>query len=171
MLLRAIITPVGAVILIAFLIIGIFCFIWVVKARAKMVQEGKIIHREKGFWEYAEIFSVKTVTLEAVYNRFKTILPEKRMIHELQPDKNRIVFNYNGYDDSFKGTIRLISSEDGINTYNLTVHEWSTKGGADPNETVLNLLYTAVEKTFLGFDPNIKVKTEYVDRTTKRSFL
>ena len=33
----------------------------------------------------------------------------------------------------------------------------------------LNVLYTAVEKIFLGIDPNIKVKTEHVDRKVKHS--
>ncbi len=157
------------------IIAGIIIFITVAmiigaKSRAKLAAEGKIIQRSKGFWEYAEIFSLKTVTLLAVFNRFKTLMPDKVLAYEYQPENNRIVFIHRGYDESFKASLKLVSSVDDVNTYNLTVHEWTSKGNSGPSETALNILYTAVEKTFLGFDPNIKVKTEYVERTTKRSF-
>ena len=168
---RPFITPAGVVIVVLAIGVCIVAAVLSAKHRAKLLQKGSIIHREKGFWDYSETFTVKVVTLEAVYNRFQKVLPEKTgIVHELQPENNRIVFVFNGYDDSFKGTIKLVSSEDDVNTYRLLVNEYKTKGNNDPNETALNLLYTAVEKTFLGFDPNIKVKTEYVDRKTSRSF-
>ena len=164
----------GTVILIVCLV-GLFAgaYAWKAKERGKYLEGGQIIQREKNFWDYAELFSVNKVTLEAVYNKFKTMFPEKSMYsyrHELQPDKNRIVINGTGMYNDCIATIDLVSTDDDINTYKFIVHELKWTRGSGPNELMYNILYTAVEKTFLAFDPNVKVKTEFVDRKTKRKF-
>ena len=160
------------ILIIVVIVLFIGAYVYKAKERSNFLAGGQIIQREKNFWDYSESFSVSKVTLDAVYNRFKTLLPDRsgfRYLHELQPDKNRIVINAMGMDNKCVATIDLVSTEDDINTYKLTVHEMKYKNSG-PNELLYNLLYTATEKTFLGFDPNVKVKTEYVDRKTKRSF-
>ena len=65
-------------------------------------------------------------------------------------------------------TLCQISKADDVYTYRLLINQYKTKNSS-PNEMSLNVLYTAVEKVFLEFDPNIKVKSEYVDRKVKHS--
>ena len=169
MVLRAFITPLGAVILLVVIGIAIAAGIFARKARNKLLDEGKIILRESKFWDKSETFSVAGTTLEDVYSRLPSEDLKKYVGgYELQKDKNRIVFVHNGYDESYAGTLNLTSAENGINTFCLLINQYKTKNSS-PNEMSLNVLYTAVEKIFLGIDPNVKVRTEYVDRQVKHS--
>jgi hypothetical protein len=169
MVLRAFITPLGAVILLVVIGIAIAAGIFARKARNKLLDEGKIILRESKFWDKSETFSVAGTTLEDVYSRLPSEDLKKYVGgYELQKDKNRIVFVHNGYDESYAGTLNLTSAENGINTFCLLINQYKTKNSS-PNEMSLNVLYTAVEKIFLGIDPNVKVRTEYVDRKVKHS--
>jgi len=144
--------------------------------RKKLLESGNIVNRDKNFWDYAESFSVSNVTLEAILNRLNTELSSRkvgaaRITPELQKQNNRILINgTDGLHESFVATIDMVSSEEDINTYKMTVHSMKYRNGR-PDEQLYNIFYTAVEKTFLAFDPNVKVKTEFVDRKTKRSFL
>ena len=169
MVLRAFITPLGAVILLVVIGIAIAAGIFARKARNKLLDEGKIILRESKFWDKSETFSVAGTTLEDVYSRLPSEDLKKYVGgYELQKDKNRIVFVHNGYDESYAGTLNLTSAENGINTFCLLINQYKTKNSS-PNEMSLNVLYTAVEKIFLGIDPNVKVRIEYVDRKVKHS--
>ena len=169
MVLRAFITPLGAVILLVVIGIAIAAGIFARKARNKLLDEGKIILRESKFWDKSETFSVAGTTLEDVYSRLPSEDLKKYVGgYELQKDKNRIVFVHNGYDESYAGTLNLTSAENGINTFCLLINQYKTKNSS-PNEMSLNVLYTAVEKIFLCIDPNVKVRTEYVDRKVKHS--
>lgn len=167
--LREFITPTGAVILLVVVGIVVAACVYARKQRNKLMDEGKLISREARFWDKSETFSLAGVTLEEVYNKLPADDLKKYMgSYELQKDKNRIVFVHNGYEESFTGTLCLISDADGVYTYRLLINQYKTKHSS-PNEMSLNVLYTAVEKVFLGFDPNIKVKSEYVDRKVKHS--
>lgn len=169
MVLKAFITPLGAVILIAVIGVAIAAGIFARKARNKLLDEGKIIIREAKFWDKSETFSVSGTTLEDVFSRLPSEDLRKYVGgYELQKDKKRIVFVHNGYEESYAGTLNLTSSEGGINTFCLLINQYKTKNSS-PNEMSLNVLYTAVEKIFLGIDPNVKVRTEYVDRKVKHS--
>ena len=170
MVLRASSSPILIFFVFVFFGIGIAAFIVTRKQRNGLMDDGKLILREHGFWDKSETFSVAGVTLEEIYNKLPSEDLKKYMgAYELQKDQNRIVFVHNGYEESFTGTLSLISQEGGINTFRLLINQYKTKHST-PNEMSLNVLYTAVEKVFLGIDPNIKVKTEYVDRKVKHSF-
>jgi len=167
--LREFITPTGAIILLVIVGIVVAACVYSRKQRNKLMDEGKLIARDARFWDKSETFSVAGVTLEEVYNKLPADDLKKYMgACELQKDKNRIVFVHNGYEESFTGTLCQISKADDIYTYRLLINQYKTKNSS-PNEMSLNVLYTAVEKVFLEFDPNIKVKSEYVDRKVKHS--
>ena len=169
MVLKAFITPIGAVILLVVIGVAIAAGIFARKARNQLLDEGKIIVRESRFWDRSESFSVANITLDDVYSKLPSEDLKKYVGgYELQKDKNRIVFVHNGYDESYAGTLNLTSSEGGINTYCLLINQYKTKNTM-PNEMSLNVLYTAVEKIFRSIDPNIKVRTENVDRKVKHS--
>lgn len=166
--LKAFITPAGAIILALVFVGYIAGFIYLRKVRNKLLDEGKIIPRESKFWDKSETFTVTGVNLEEIFNK----LPKddiKKLVgaSELQNENNRIVFVHNGADESYTASLRLLSSENDTNTYKFLINQYKYKGGK-PNEVSLNALYTAVEKTFLAINPDIKVITEYVDRKTKR---
>ena len=169
MILKAFITPLGAVILLAVVGIVIAACVVARKQRNNLMDEGKLIQREPKFWDKSETFSVAGATLEDIFHKLPADDLKKYMGgYELQRDKNRIVFVHNGYEESFAGTLSLVSSDNGINTFTLLINQYKTKHSS-PNELSLNVLYTSVEKVFLGIDPNVKVKTEYVDRKVKHS--
>ncbi len=170
MLLKAFITPGGAVILAVFIAAVIFCGIVSRKARNKLLDEGKIIIRENNFWDKSESFTINDVTLDTVFGE----LPATEMKshvgkYEIQPENNRIVFVHNGYNESYTATLRLASVENNSYTYKFMINQYRYKGSR-PNELSLNVLYTAVEKIFLKHDSDVKVTSEYVDRKTKKSF-
>ena len=169
MLMISEIKPLGWIIIIG--IIGIFvgAFVFSRKQRNDLMDAGKLIQREARFWDKSETFKVEGVTLEEIFDK----LPEedlKKYVggYELQKDRKRIVFVHNGYEESYAGTLNQVSHIDGIYTYTLLINQYKTKHSS-PNELSINVLYTSVEKLFLGIDPNIKVTTEYVDRKVKHS--
>lgn len=167
--LRAFITPAGAIILLAVIGITVAACIVARKQRNGLMDQGKLIQRDPNFWDKSETFSVAGVTIEDIFQRLPAEDLKKYMgAYELQRDRNRIVFVHNGYEESFTGTLSLIAQENDVNTYRLLINQYKTKHSS-PNEMSLNVLYTAVEKIFLGIDPNIKVKTEHVDRKVKHS--
>lgn len=169
MLLEESFTPLLVILLFVAVGIGITVSAFAKEQNNGYWDNGKLLIRENGFWDIAESFVVTGVTLDEVYDR----LPEEDLkkymgTYELQQDKNRIVFVHNGYEESFIGTLSLIRQENGENTYRLLINQYKTKHSS-PNEISLNVLYTAVEKVFLGFNPRIKVKTEVVDRKVKHN--
>lgn len=168
MVLKAFITPVGAVMLLVVIAIGVGAMIYLRKYRNKLLDEGKIILRDPKFWDNSETFTVSNLTLEEVYNA----LPPQTMkthvgVYELQNENNRIVFVHNGYNESYTGSLRLVSAEAGTYTYKLMINQYKYKN--KPDDISFNVLYTTVEKVFLNHDPNVKVLTEAVDRKTKKS--
>lgn len=170
MLLKAFITPGGAIILAIFIVVMIALGIVSRKARNKLLDEGKIIIRESNFWDKSETFTVSDVTLDKIYGELPAPVMKAHVgTYELQPENGRIVFVHNGYDESYTATLRKVDTTDGANTFKFMINQYKFKGN-HPNETSLNVLYTAVEKIFLNHDPNVKVVSEQVDRKTKRSF-
>ena len=135
MILKAFITPVGALILLGVVGIVIAAAVVARKQRNNLLDEGKLIQREPKFWDKSESFSVKGVTLEEVFSKLPADDIKKYIGgYELQKDKNRIVFVHNGYEESFAGTLNLISSENGFNTFCLLINQYKTKHSS-PNES------------------------------------
>lgn len=169
MKLGAALTPFGAVIIPIIVVLFIAALIYSRKRRNKLIDEGKMIQRENKFWDKSETFTVNGVTLAEIFEKLPANdLKQNVGQYELQSDKNRIVFVHNGYEESYTGTLTLIAANDGANTYRLLINQYKTKH-TNPNELSLNVLYTSVEKVFLGIDPNIQVKTDYVDRKVTHS--
>lgn len=169
MKLGAALTPFGAVILPIIVVLFIAALIYSRKRRNNLIDEGKMIQRENKFWDKSETFTVNGVTLAEIFEKLPANdLKQNVGQYELQSDKNRIVFVHNGYEESYTGTLSLISANGGVNTYRLLINQYKTKH-TNPNELSLNVLYTSVEKVFLGIDPNIQVKTDYIDRKVTHS--
>lgn len=157
------------IVLIVYLIgLTIACLSYV-KGRKKLLTESRIIKREKNFYDYAEIFTLKSIAPEAVFSRLKARLQDIQTIKvELQLQEKRIVFTGHVCRYGFNGTLaQEIIPGEGWSLYRLCIDEYQVQYGM-PDTMTLNLLYTAVERTFLDFDPKTTITTEYVQRTTKR---
>lgn len=152
-------------------IIGFFAIVCIacVQGRYKLLMEGRIIKREKNFYDYAEIFTLKSIALEAVCNRLNTRLQDIRSIQiELQPQDKSLAFTGRACHRNFRGILKQeITPGENQSFYRFRINEYQTQNGM-PDTTTLNLLYTAVERTFLDFDSKTKITTEYVQRTIKR---
>lgn len=168
MVLKALITPVGLVILVVVIAGYAALMIYSRKQRNKLFDEGKMIRREPKFWDKSETFTVSNLSLEEVYSNIPAQLMKAHVgAYELQNDNNRIVFVHNGYEESYTASLRLLSNEGGNYTYKFLINQYKYKN--KPNDVSLNVLFTAVEKVFLNHDPNVQVLTETVDRKTKKS--
>ncbi len=150
-----------------FVIFMVVCLIYNRNVRNKLLDEGKIIIRKKGFWDMSETFTIRKVTLQAIYNRISADDMKKYMGQYELHDGKYILFQHTGVNESFKATLRLVSSEDDLNTYRLQVDEYTTNSSY-PNEQSLNVVFTAVERIFLSYDPNIQVVTAPIARKTTR---
>ena len=169
MILQALISPAGAVILTVVTGIAVAALFFARKQRNHLIDDGKLIYREPGFWDCSETFTVEGVSLEDVFARLPSEeLKEHIGSYELQKDRNRIVFVHNGYEESYIGTLSLISQDNGCSTFCLLINQYKTNHPS-PNEISLNVLFTAVENVFLEIDPAIKIKTEFVDRKARHS--
>lgn len=169
MVLRALTSPAGVTILLVVTGIAVAALFFARKQRNHLIDDGRLIHREPGFWDYSESFTVKGVTLEEVFGRLsEEELREHVGSYELQKDRNRIVFVHNGYEESYIGTLSMLPHVEGANTFCLLINQYKTNHPS-PNEISLNVLYTVVEKVFLEIDPAIKIKTEFVDRKARHN--
>lgn len=155
----------------AFVGLCIWAVIYNRKHRDKLLQEGKMIIREPGFYEKAEIFTIYGVPLNKIWDYLDIETIKSNGVYAIfVPDKGRLEFNYSGYNEKWFATLQWTDSQNNINVYNLTVHSFKTEGSRKPTDFPLNVMYTAVEKAFLANDPNTKVTAQYVERKTKRSF-
>lgn len=169
MLLRPFITTGGVVIILILVAIFVAAFIYTRKQRNNYLQEGKIIVRPNQFWDYAEIFTIANVTIEALLQHIDIETLRKGGVTVQQQSTSRIAFFHQGYNEKWNASLDLTNSQNGYNTYKLALHSYTVKGSSSLTELPVNLMYTAVEKAFLAFDPNISVTTEYIDRKTHRS--
>ena len=169
MLLRPFITTGGVVIILILVAIFVAAFIYTRKQRNNYLQEGKIIVRPNQFWDYAEIFTIANVTIAALLQHIDIETLRKGGVTVQQQSTSRIAFFHQGYNEKWNASLDLTNSQNGYNTYKLALHSYTVKGSSSLTELPVNLMYTAVEKAFLAFDPNISVTTEYIDRKTHRS--
>lgn len=171
MLLQALVTPAGILILILIMISVIVACICSKKQRDKPPDKGKLIQRETDFWDRSESFTVEGIALEDVFTRLPADdLKDNVGSYILQPEQNRIVFVHNGNEESYTGTLSLISADNGTNTFRLLINQYKTCGSS-PNAESLDALYTAVERVFLEIDPEIEVTTKFVDRKTRHNII
>ena len=129
-----------------------------VKAKNKLAQQGKIVLRNRGFHKNAEVFTMgMPVEPEQVTEGLKAINAQLKVGIKGSTEKQS--FQIEGGSFS-KWTARLykLESEEGKTAYRFQFASWQEENNRPKEETSMNMLLTAVEKMFLGFDPDTKVQ-------------
>lgn len=136
------------------------------KDKKEKEEQGKIIKREKNFFDEREIFSSKTIEWEEI----KKALDELDLseIKRLKVSKYDNYYRYSQYigDYGWVAIFKYTGKSDNISRYQLYI-SYYRNGGL---EHYINMLFTAIEKMLIELDPDIEVRKEVIKRKTKRSF-
>lgn len=137
------------------------------KDKKEKEEQGKIIKREKNFFDEKEIFASKTLEWEEIKKALDDIVLSE--IKRLKVTKYDNYYRYSQYigDYGWVAIFKYIGKTDNISQYEFYVSSYREL--YDPY--MINMLFTAVEKMLIELDPDIEVRKEVIKRKTKRSFL
>ena len=140
------------------------------KGESKLESQGKIIRREKGFNENAEIFTMGPIDKNQVTEGLKEIGNSMRI--SINGNTNTQSFSITGGSWSqWSARLKLIEADETKTVYRFLFNHWKSNAHSTTPEdpTSMNIMLTAVEKMFLKIDPNTKVHTEPVSYHTEKS--
>jgi hypothetical protein len=151
--------------------LGIIVFVYFVTApifkQAEALQsEGKIVKRDPNFVETAQIFTFSKVSMDDIIAALKKEgLPFAGL--EWKATDNAFGFIYSDWAAQIVKT----NGDEAHDIFTFSFTQWKTmKYSVVSNITQMNQLLTAIEKAFLKFDSNTKVRAERVKVNTKNSF-
>lgn len=132
-----------------------------------LIQEGKIIKRNKSFWEEKEIFE-----MDAPY---EAVLAAARNI-DYKSTETSADYNYGGKkiiffrsSHAWNAALKYLGMSEGKHLYSFSFTNWKGKNGV-PNETTMNMFLTQIEKMLLTLDPETMVETHMMELKTETSF-
>ena len=133
------------------------------KATKQLFDEGKIIDRGLKFAEKGEEFTSKIGSMQALHDAMdKLELP-----CEMEGNTAKLVFKGNTYSAVL---YRVAFDEpSGIAIYRFEFTSMQIRDVKYTEDVLMNYLMTAIEKMFLGLDPNTGVKSYELDLKTKHS--
>ena len=140
------------------------------KGESKMEKQGKLVRREKGFNENAEIFTMGPIDQNKVTEGLKEIGNSMRI--SINGNTNTQSFSITGGSWSqWSARLKLLEATEEKTVYRFLFSNWKSgaHSTAPEDPTSMNLVLTAVEKMFLNIDPNTKVHTEPVSYHTEKS--
>ena len=140
------------------------------KGESKLESQGKIIRREKGFNENAEIFTMGPIDKNQVTEGLKAIGSTQKV--SINGNTQSQSFSITGGSWSqWSARLKLIEADETKTVYRFLFNHWKSNAHSTTPEdpTSMNIMLTAVEKMFLKIDPNTKVHTEPVSYHTEKS--
>lgn len=140
------------------------------RGESKLESQGKIVRREKGFNENAEIFTMGPIDQNKVTEGLKEIGNTMRI--SINGNTNTQSFSITGGSWSqWSARLKLLEATEEKTVYRFLFSNWKSgaHSTAPEDPTSMNLVLTAVEKMFLNIDPNTKVHTEPVSYHTEKS--
>ena len=140
------------------------------RGESKLESQGKIVRREKGFNENAEIFTMGPIDQNKVTEGLKEIGNSMRI--SVNGNTNTQSFSITGGSWSqWSARLKLLEATEEKTVYRFLFSNWKSRAHSTSPEdpTSMNLVLTAVEKMFLNIDPNTKVHTEPVSYHTEKS--
>lgn len=152
-------------IVIAIVLIGGIIYIGV-KRNQQLLAEGKIITRKSDFMENAEEFTFTAVEPEKITEAVKA-LDYNEMRTKMQGSSEKQLFKFTG--TTWAAQLHKMSDDGAQIVCRFEFTSWKTHNGMPENAVNMNKLMTAVEKMFLGFDPNTQVRTIPLEFKTKHS--
>lgn len=132
--------------------------------KGRLIGQGKIIRRASDFVEYAEIFTVRSISDEEYVAALKA-LDLKKTCTSLEGNTKAVKFT----GTYFSASIRCVEQTETSSVYRFEFDSWKTKYGRPSLENEMNMLLTMVEKMFVRLDPNTQVSTVKNEITTKRN--
>ena len=143
-------------------------FYYALKADAKRIAEGKVIHRSEHFMENAEEFILSAVDPEQVTSAVQQ-LDYTGMQVSMRGNREDQRFDFTG--GSWSARLWRISADETQAIYRFQFLNWKTRDDLAQGGISMNMLTTAIEKFFLALDPNTQVRTVPLELKTKRSLL
>ncbi len=140
------------------------------KGESKLESQGKIVRREKGFNENAEIFTMGPIDQNKVTEGLKEIGSSMRV--SINGNTNTQSFSITGGSWSqWSARLKILEASQEKTVYRFLFSNWKSGAHSTTPEdpTSMNMVLTAVEKMFLKIDPNTKVHTEPVSYHTEKS--
>lgn len=143
-------TGIILLVLIAFVIVvGYFAY----QKQKQLLDEGKIISRDYGFEDYAEIFTIKDVSFDEIWDALKKADYSGKVSGNVDKANERVL--YKGVD--WEAHLYHMKNEDDRNAYCFEFTRWSTRKGMTQSATDMNIVLTTIEKVFIGIDPDAQV--------------
>ncbi|MCR5611090.1 MAG: hypothetical protein K6F68_04580 [Clostridiales bacterium] len=134
-----------------------------IRSRNKLIDEGKIILRKSDFMRSAEIFTLDPPDPAAVVAAVKAFdYADMRVSMKGSSEKQQFAFTGSSW-----GAQLYKQDSDEKAKYRFEFTNWKSSDGSVKDETNMNKLLTAVEKMFIGFDPNTQVTTVPLELKTK----
>ena len=153
------------VLLIVAAVMG-FVFYFSLKSQKQLLADGKIIGRRIDFMESAEEFILTSVDPGSVTEAVKA-MDYVDMRAKMQGNNEQQFFEFTG--SNWTARLHRLSNDDAQTVYRFEFTSWKTHNGMPRDALSMNKLITAVEKVFLGFDPNTQVRTVPLEFKTKHS--
>lgn len=136
------------------------------KDKKEKEEQGKIIKREKNFFDEREIFSSKTLEWEEMKKSLDEL--DLSEIKRLKVTKYDNYYRYSQYIGDY-GWVAIFKHNG--KTDNTSQYEFYVSSYRELYEPyMINMLFTAIEKMLIELDPDIEVRKEVIKRKTKRSF-
>jgi|GEM_PF-5908007 len=132
-----------------------------------LMKDGLIINRDIDFMKDAQTFSLSNISMNTLIAAMKNNgLPFDGL--EWKTGENVMTFTYRTWDAQM---VKLDDNDDGVRwEFSFLSWERMQYGGA-VDFTPMNMLLTAVEKSFVALDSNTKIQTERIKINTNSKFL
>lgn len=155
--------------LIVILVCAVLFFLAVflqAKSTNKLVEQGRIIRRERNFMEQAEIFTLKSVSTDQIVAGLKDVNAKTKVGVNGNMEQG---YTFDGGSYSrWRARLRCTEKNESQSIFRFVFTEWETHNDRPKDDTSMNILLTAVEKMFLQLDPQTQVRTEPVEIQSKR---
>ncbi|MBR3574118.1 MAG: hypothetical protein IKN97_02960 [Lachnospiraceae bacterium] len=133
--------------------------------RKNLLGSGQIVNRRAGFEEYAEILTIKEMPFAQVAEALKDGYYYGKANLTVNTAKQAAGFSGAGW------TAQLYHMNDSDrNAYCFEFVNWQSRNGIPYEAIAMNTVLTAVEKVFLGLDPNTQVSSKKIEVTKKSHF-
>ncbi|MBR3200934.1 MAG: hypothetical protein IKG17_06325 [Mogibacterium sp.] len=137
------------------------------REKTGLLQEGKIIERNKSFWEDKQIFELDA-PYEAVVAAAKNVNYAGNAVEVTYNfDGKKIIFFRSSH--SWNAALQYLGTSEEKYLYSLSFTNWKGRNGV-PNFMTMNIFLTQTEKMLLSLDPETMVETHMMEIKTKTRF-
>ena len=156
--------PTIVIVLIACAVLWIGATLLTERGKKKLAGKGMLIQRDKKFMENAEIFTLKSISSDQLTDGLRKVNSETKV--GITGDLKHGYRLDGGSWSKWSARLTCQQMDQAQSIFRFTFTEWKTDGGHAEDDISMNVVLTAVEKMFLGMDPNTQVQTVPVEYHT-----